>query len=283
MMVKVFVFAFFAACLLTACSKDNGKQPVLFSAEEITAVNGQDMPDSLSAEKTDGGNTAPVPLPPQNADIEIEPAVRSELEDFLADFVSPFSLGDLDDKTALVRWGWDDGNRIEDAEGKPIEEAVFVRQDYMAFDFFLYDLNSDRIPEVFITLGQPNSGPPYFVEFYQCLDGAYRLTPIVWDGYSLSHGYDFFLDEKGKLIMFVNDYMNIGGYWHAALHPWGLAVDNPPLADADSMGVDAWFDYQYHGITIPGRPDSGLSRIPRLARLEDEVTACLRQRLMQEG
>jgi ABC-type enterochelin transport system substrate-binding protein len=76
MVVKVFAFAFFAACLLAACSKDNGKQPVQFSAEETTAVNGQDMPDSLSAEKTDGGNTAPVPLPPQNADIEIDPAVR---------------------------------------------------------------------------------------------------------------------------------------------------------------------------------------------------------------
>jgi hypothetical protein len=153
---------------------------------------------------------------------------------------------------------------------------MFYMEQFVAIDFWMYDLDGDGIPEIVVEYGVMESGRhgPWVV--FQYIDGEYQLvvgnmailTPWLWS-YNVSvlpAQPKFFRDENGQTVLFMNSEMQgVAGYWGVELNNGvmrfePLVVQEGHVGD-ETMGFSEWQDYVNHGLIIPNRPDSRLTPI----------------------
>ena len=214
--------------------------------------------------------------------------------EFLSQFLSIFSLGLAFDPNIWTFNGNPDiphlvtlHNRDDfvtfyhDVNGEIIDEAPFLIQvnelsTLVAVNFILFDLNGNGIPEIMITYAMPETCWNFNI-IYQYIEGSYRRVrldeelsnSIYAEGlnYVSLPFVRFFVDEQGRDIMYIDDIVmgSSHGYWHIDLDEGYLRMVESLVAiyghheATKNISVYEWLiDFPYHGISIPGYPNSSL-------------------------
>jgi len=203
---------------------------------------------------------------------------ETALDEFLGEFLPIFTS-----RTPGSTWddGWfrfvrtldeneilSDGREVSLAFYDPVtdvrideNDVPFIRErNFIAADFWLYDLNDDGVPEVVVTFGMPQTSWIYYV-LYAFVDGGFREIGYV--------GTSFYRDGEGNLI-----------------------------TESSEPGDAAYFDFEFDGrsawineLLIEGMWDDDeivefratLTPIERLSEMEQSVTASVGERLRSEG
>jgi len=128
---------------------------------------------------------------------------RQVAEDFLAQFLSIFSLGWGEDSGELV-WHLDHAYWLSDdpfyfdIDGNPLTDEIFLRGFLSANSFRLYELDDSGIPAIMIFFGPPAMCGGFNV-LYRYIDGRFvEMYPPIW------RFTQVFRADDGRLVLVTN-------------------------------------------------------------------------------
>jgi|GEM_PF-2018102 len=166
--------------------------------------------------------------------VEISDFGRQVAEEFLSQFDSlfvpdgVFSWDVGEDGVYFFR----DGDGFYDRHGNRVrDDAPFIRGDFIASNFFLYDLNYSGIPDIVIIFVQETQA---LGAVYRFIDGEY--TAIAHD----IGGFSFFYDHYGRLVahspggfqFFDSDYDD---FHHGQNYCWSISFEEQGLNEIPSL------------------------------------------------
>ena len=153
--------------------------------------------------------------------------------------------------------------------GQITEDAPFYRNGSVAFDFTLYDLDNDEIPEILI----------YYINFkwgfnvlYKFVNGQYR--PVEVEDFAIN-AY-FYREPNGKLVLVESDHADV----KVSYLGWDVdGILQDVVLDWDSFTIIWWDDegYRRDNPYVPGIGQ--LTPIAPITALEESVRKSITQRL----
>jgi len=223
---------------------------------------------------------------------------RQVTKDFLYNFPSIFSFGWKIADTDQFRhnndlsisydpplvwgygnaWGAGGGGPYFDNHGNIIEDAPFLYNHAIAWDFFLVNLENSGIPAITIRFGIPDTCAGFF-EIYRLINGEF--TPI-----HRSHASPrFFHTDQGRLVMMLfHGDGGENGYYFMDFEGDDV-VFTPIITEED----DNWDEREWHDFhagserdNIIFNTDIPITHIPRLHDLTTEITESIMQRLYSQ-
>ena len=214
----------------------------------------------------------------------VSPSAQQEVEDFLNDFWSIFSLGRYDYDGVFINWhGWGaidytplvycihekTGTAFYDRWGNEIsEDALFYKDGSIAFDFTLYDLDNDGIPEILMRYVYSTWG---FNILYKFIDGQYHEVG------GFAGAASFYRGPNGRLVTTEFDHLDM----KVSYLGWDIdSIQKETVLDwnmhRDIRGADGSFDNP----VVPGIGQ--LTPIDPLTDLEEAIRQSITQRLTQD-
>lgn len=185
------------------------------------------------------------------ATVETSDAAQAKIKDFLIDFYSVYSLGEicsadgtyicyytggiLDERPLVLYYRPLRGSStfgsnaygftLYGRAGQPFKDVVFQDGFVVAQGFRLFDINNDGIPAIFILWSMPDTCGMFY-EIYMYIDGRFKSVGDI-----SGRGTQLFYDYSGQLVMLVDCDLN---EWYAY---YFLVLTNGEIVHEEILSV----------------------------------------------